>query len=112
MPSLAPVAVPTVEPTTEPVAVPTLQPSVYPTEAPVAELTEMPTVNLSPLACKVEFNQKATAYTSDLADGCAIVAVNDIGYPDFTGTSPGLIVCGSTKIGDLTADNIDITEGI
>merc|ERR1711998_245890 len=111
-PTLAPVAVPSAVPSLEPVAVPTLQPTVYPTEAPVAETTERPTINTSPLICKVQFNQKADAYTKELSEGCGIIAVNDIGYPDFTGTSDGLIVCGSTKIGDLTATNIGITGGI
>jgi hypothetical protein len=108
IPSLEPVAVPTVAPSLEPVAVPTLQPTVYPTEAPVAELTEMPTINLSPIACKVEFTQQADAYTKDLAPGCGIVAVDDIGYTAFSGTSTGLIVCGSTKIADITAVNIGL----
>ena len=111
-PTLVPVAVPTAMPSLEPVAVPTLQPTVYPTEAPVAELTEMPTINNRPLICKVQFDQNADFYTKDLSEGCGIIAVKDIKYPDFTGTSDGLIVCGNAKIGDLTAENIGITEGI
>merc|ERR1711916_250658 len=58
-------------------------------------------LSLTPLICKMTFDKKADAYTGDLPEGCALVSTEDIGWEKFTGSAPGVMVCGSAQVADF-----------
>lgn len=96
-----PTAQPIADPTANPVADPTNAPIANPTEIPVADPTAAPTINETPLVCKMQFDKKADAYTGNLPEGCALVSTEDIGWEEFSGTAPGVMVCGSAEVADF-----------
>lgn len=100
-PTAQPIADPTENPTAFPVADPTNAPIPEPTENPVADPTMAPTINMTPLICKMMLDKKADAYTSNLPEGCALVSTEDIGWEKFTGSAPGVMVCGSAQVADF-----------
>merc|ERR1711968_208727 len=100
-PTWDPISDPTENPAAFPVADPTNAPISDPTQNPVADPTMAPTINMTPLICKMTFDKKADAYTGDLPEGCALVSTEDIGWEKFTGSAPGVMVCGSAQVADF-----------
>merc|ERR1711968_181939 len=100
-PTWDPISDPTENPTAFPVADPTNAPISDPTQNPVADPTMAPTINMTPLICKMTFDKKSDAYTGDLPEGCALVSTEDIGWEKFTGSAPGVMVCGSAQVADF-----------
>merc|ERR1711871_1579454 len=80
---------------------PTAYPVANPTAHPISNPTVAPTINTTPLICKVMLDKKADAYTSNLPEGCALVSTEDIGWEKFTGSAPGVMVCGSAQVADF-----------
>lgn len=109
-PTAKPISDPTESPTEIPISDPTEAPIADPTQNPVADPTMAPTINTTPLVCKMTFNKKADAYTGDLPDGCALVSTEDIGWEKFTGTAPGVMLCGSAQVADF--EKAGLNKGI
>jgi len=98
-PTQSPTPVPIANPTAVPIANPTAEPShapiSEPTDAPVAVPTMEPTINRKPLACKMTgLSGPAEQYTSKMNNGCALLALDDLGFEGHV-PSTGLLVCGS-----------------
>jgi len=98
-PTHVPISAPTDKPTEHPISEPTdhpiTEPTFKPTEHPIAEPTFKPTINTKPLVCPVDDLKYASKkYTTDLPKGCAIVALDDLGWKNHKSTQ-GVLVCGT-----------------
>lgn len=114
-PTRAPISRPTYKPSSYPIAEPTdspvPEPTEKPSEPPVPEPTLMPTINTKPLVCPVDdlkYNSKK--YTSDLPEGCAIVALDDLGWANHESTK-GVLICGTVSANGEKFEAMNLKSG-
>lgn len=110
-PTPVPVARPTHTPISRPTHRPIAEPTYKPSETPIAEPTFQPTINTKPLVCPVEdLKYGAKKYTTDLPAGCAIIALDDLGWEGHKSTK-GVLICGSVNLNGEKFEKMNLVSG-